>query len=690
MENDNNINCSEDILLNQYNKFQKRLEEKSTYYNNSIKYLKEIKTEIDRHIGNLNIINSESKLKKSTILDEIFNLFLDSMKAFLDNHKKLINSIIKHLENYISDIKVESPLYNEFKQFLHNYKNQQKKFNQIKDKFHESARVVETKTLKLVQKKNEKKINQPIDLSKKLKKEVETNLKKYQTSIDEINKKMEEYNSRKSQLIHFLVEIENNESEMYQSILKEFWKYELERMLQYFYQEKLVKFREKSQNNDKDINKEQKETLNKLKNNEKKEKKKSFEYKSNIDFDNCLENGDFNIYAETMEIIKNNFNNIYDDITIEKEKIKNNVRELIKKFFEFDEQKRISEIKEEEINLYFNSLKDPYTHNTFIKLLTKLRTNTKFNREKKLIDILGKSFLIIMEEAEKSRNFWTAKNCLILSQTFFYEEKQDDNSFKKIYPFELFKIKSWLLNKDFWIEYTFWMIEEEFKKFSELFDDITFEDLKNNKQFSPKINNRISDILFSQLLPSITNMLEFTHNKIDAIEIIELFHEKYTYLTEDKMKNLYQIISNDEEEIKKIKEKFKCNKKGNIIDEISNNQLNKKNINNEADNNKISENEIINNEKENKSIINNYKEENNKITEENKNTTSDKIEDKYLTSNVEKENNNIINDMNQDKKEKNKNNQENKDNKKEQDSFFNDFEFIFDNKTKSDKEIKKS
>ena len=72
---------------------------------------------------------------------------------------------------------------------------------------------------------------------------------------------------------------------MYKSILKEFWKCELEKTIEYFYQDKFVKWKEKTKNDSKDIDKEQNEVLNKLKNNEKKKKKKSFEYKSNIDFD---------------------------------------------------------------------------------------------------------------------------------------------------------------------------------------------------------------------------------------------------------------------------------------------------------------------------------------------------------------------------------------------------------------------
>ena len=221
-----------------------------------------------------------------------------------------------------------------------------------------------------------------------MKKEVGTNLKKYQTSINEINKKREEYNSKQTYLIKYYVDIEKNELIMYYVILNDFLKTEIQKIIKFFYQDKLSNLAEKKKK--KDIDKELEESLKKLKSNEKKDEKISFEYKSNIDFDKCLENEDFKSYAQNVDIIKKNFNNIYEGITLEKEKLKNNIKESIKIFFELDKMEKSKEIKEKDEKLYFNSLKDPSTHPTFIKLMTKLRTNSKFNRQKKLIEILGK------------------------------------------------------------------------------------------------------------------------------------------------------------------------------------------------------------------------------------------------------------------------------------------------------------
>ena len=552
------------------------------------------------------------------------------MKLFLENHKKLINKIINNLQKFVTGIKKENPIYNDFKQCFHNYKIEQRKFNQIKEKFHESALEAETKTLKKVQKKNEKKTNELVDLPKKLKKEVGTNLKKYQTSLTEINKKREEYNSKQTDLIKYYVDIEKKELTMYYSVLNDFLKTEIEKTIKIFYQDKINKLSEK--NKLKDIDKELEETLKKLKSNEKKDEKLSFEYKSNIDFDKCLENEDFNAYIETVDIIKKNFHNIYEGITLEKEKLKNNVRELIKKFFEIDKTVKFYQIKAEDEELYFNSLKDPSTHPTFIKIMTKLRTNSKFNRQNKLIEILGKSFKIILDEGEKNKSYWAAKNCMILSQ------------------------------------YDFWIVEEELQKFGKLFPDSNLEDIKNNKNFSPKINNKISEIIFSQLLPSITNMLEITKNNMLAVEIIELFHKKYNYLTEEKIQCLFQQITNNKDDIENMRKEYKkyLNKNKIINNEENINIIkNDKEINNIKANNKEENNKAINDKEEIFNIINNK--ENNDIESEKDSKDFNNINKNDINNKKDEPNSKIDNIINSNEKlldinysQKNKENEVNK------------------------------
>jgi hypothetical protein len=88
-----------------------------------------------------------------------------------------------------------------------------------------------------------------------------------------------------------------------------------------------------------------------------------------------------------------------------------------------------------------------------------MRTSTHLNRNKQLIDLLGESLKIILEEARKNKDYWTAKNCLILSQTFYYLEND-----KKIFSCECLKKNKWLETYDFWDGVCNYMIDEEFKK----------------------------------------------------------------------------------------------------------------------------------------------------------------------------------------------------------------------------------
>ena len=155
---ENNNESYEDILWNKYDYLQKRLNEKLLYYQSTIKYFRDVYNEIVKHKTNLELINNEVKLNKPTKLDEIFNIFKDIMYFFLENHKKLIINIIANLQKFIAGIKKENPIYYDFKQFLNNYQIEQRKFNQIKEKFHESALEAEIKTLKKVQKKMKKRL----------------------------------------------------------------------------------------------------------------------------------------------------------------------------------------------------------------------------------------------------------------------------------------------------------------------------------------------------------------------------------------------------------------------------------------------------------------------------------------------------------------------------------------------------
>ena len=356
--------------------------------------------------------------------------------------------------------------------------------------------------------------------------------------------------------------MEKNDLLIYYSTIKNFIKIERDKTVEFFCSDKINQLLMKSA--EKDINIELKKNLKRKKNDKIRRPLKAFnfeEHKSKIDFNSCIGNEDFNIYLDTIDVIKNKYS-VKFEIDVDEEKKKNSFRELLKKFFELDSQN--SELSEDNINQYYDYLKKiPSTHIIFVKILSKLRTNSEFKRKKNLIDILGKSVQILLEESEKKNDFWMVKNCIILSQTFYYEEEDVTNKqATKKYIFEYIRKNEWLTKKDFWVGYCSWLIDEEFLKIGEMFK-IELNDIKSNKTFSIKINNKISDVLFSQLLPSLSNLLEITNNKTYAFEIICLFQEKYIYLTKESAESLFSIVSKDKEEIQKLRKEYELKKEKN-------------------------------------------------------------------------------------------------------------------------------
>ena len=82
-----------------------------------------------------------------------------------------------------------------------------------------------------------------------------------------------------------------------------------------------------------------------------------------------------------------------------------------------------------------------------------------------------------MDEAKKNKDYWTAKNCLILSQTFYYMEKDT-----KIFSCEILKKNSWLNNYNFWSEFCFYMLDEELRKLVTQYPELNINDIYKNVQ----------------------------------------------------------------------------------------------------------------------------------------------------------------------------------------------------------------
>ena len=639
MENDEEYFINN--LWERYDILQKDLDYKIEAYQILQKYLEFIKAEIDKHEVSLRLKKTDINFKKKYRFCELFSLFENGYFDSLNNHKKFIKTIFDNLSKFILKAKEIKNIYNDFKQIVQNFKLEKNKYLESKSKYHESALEVETMTLEKI------KNYEAVDISRKLKEKVEINLNKYQSCINDFNKIIEEYNSKQTNLIKYYVEIAKFDLNIFYSTINNFINIERDKTVEFLCSDIINQLVMK--NAQKNIKLETKEKLKRKKNDKRRKPLKPFkfeEHKSKIDFDSCFENEEFNNYLDALDVIKNKYS-VKFEVDVDLEKKKNSFRELLKKFFELDSQN--SELSEENINQYYDYLNNiPSTHIIFIKVLSKLRTNSNFKRNKNLIEILGKSVLILLEESEKKNDYWIVRNCIILSQTFYYEEKDDKNNEIKKYIFEFIRQNEWLSKKDFWIGYCSWLVEEELLKIGELLK-ISLSDIKSNKTYSEKISNKISDVLFSQLLPSLTNMLEITNNKTYAVEIIYLFQEKYIYFRKDNVESLFNMVSNDKEEVQKLRKEYELKKEENKGEKKEEKNLSLKGIEtNETMNMSGSDldfnssknlNDIIKDKNSNLSIHSLNGEENinyNLIIEEDKESNEDDNPNKIIVENPDK------------------------------------------------------
>ena len=188
------------------------------------------------------------------------------------------------------------------------------------------------------------------------------------------------------------------------------------------------------------------------------------------------------------------------------------------------------EFKKEEKSELISMLKKPFYKSYFLITLSKQRTKGRFQRSVTLIQDLSEILHFILDESEKIKDYESAKNCIILSQTYYYDEnekiddkkkKEKQTEGKKIYLFELIKNNRWLTSLEFWDGLIEYMVDMDIKKNEEA---AISQGLTNNEKTK---KNRMSNICFSQLLTYTSNMIEFGLSKTDVESMVVKYSEKY-------------------------------------------------------------------------------------------------------------------------------------------------------------------
>ena len=185
-------------------------------------------------------------------------------------------------------------------------------------------------------------------------------------------------------------------------------------------------------------------------------------------------------------------------------------------------------------------MKENICRKYFLIILSKQRIRGKFKRSKKLLEELAEIFDFLLDIAENNKDFESARNCMILGQTFYCECKNNnDGKIYQKYLIKFIKNDKWYKKKEFWEEMIEFMIETEIKKNINL-------NLKNYN--NPVLRQRtLANVGFSQILPYTQNMLDLNFSKEQVTEIAKKFIEKY------KLEDSFaEVIYNNIKESNKI------------------------------------------------------------------------------------------------------------------------------------------
>ena len=497
--------------------------------------------------------------KEEENIPNVISIIKATNEKYNEYEEEMYVEIINNIKGLIDKMKKEKAYYDEYLKSLSAYKEEKKKMEKLKNLYHSNGQIAEKATLYLkelvIKKKlnNDSLINQQIEISENESKNRLQILSKdcgsYVNSLENVNALRIKLNLKQAKLLQRYESLEKYDKQLYANLIDIIHKYQ--NKIQALNREKIamVEGIQKSINIDRDI----RQLVESLRGKEKPEKEIPYiHYPTDIEFDRCFDTKDYKVANEVVKLMKTYSDKIFTDFDEKLEEKKNKMRELIVKFFDMN---RLTDLDDKKQLLEY--VKDEKTHDLFLIVLSKLRTNSRFCREKALIELVSEILLIILDSAKKQHNYEAAKNCVILSQTFYYTDESNPN--KKIYVLELIKSHPWLQSLEFWKEFILIMILKEFKKLEDMNSGADIKIWKN-QNVPDNVKSKIGEVLFSQILPYVGNMNEFNVDKRYIIKIIDDINQKYNYMGEARVEAIYDTICPSKEELQKIKEEIENDK----------------------------------------------------------------------------------------------------------------------------------
>ena len=544
-----------------YDSLQEMISSKKDYCNSIMNYLYNLTSclsDFQIRIKNisLNLENIEVSPEEKNIHNLIESINKEVLAKFEEINKTL-NEIYSLFEKYETNMKQEIKIYKEYKDTFNELSKKKKKLEQSKQIYHNTGKQMEYKVIQFV-KNNYLSLDQ-INQNEFLMEELDQitypphiSYEAYEKDLNVTNNLIEIYIQKQNKFFNFLPEIIAKDDVFYFNLVNTYVNL-LENE-----EKKLGEEINRLKDNKNFEKKENKSELKKLVENYEKNKieenKIKFEqYPTKIELNDCKNKKEFEIYFESINIIKKYVDRkIFPDYNYDIELKNFKMNELIKDLF----SNKREEINQSIKDTFLDLLEEPSVYHTFFVILSKLRSNGSFSQPKSLIDLLGQGFEIILSKSKKNKLYDNVKNCIILSQTYYYE----DDKKEKIYIFEAIKNNKWLKTPKFWRNFILYLTEKDLGRF----------DLKKEKDFQ-----KLGEVVFSNLLTFTSNMKNFEIDKRIIVKIMDEFLEKYNYVSEANKKVIYEMIIQEKEgeivnsdgELEKLRKEYDISLENNVDDE---------------------------------------------------------------------------------------------------------------------------
>jgi len=470
----------------------------------------------------LKVIIKENKNDNNEKISFIINKMIDVYSSITNIFQNSVQEIIAQLSKYLNDLKKIETKYNLFSEIYKVVNQKNKKILDLKNNYQHNGEELEKLAISYF-KNNEIPLN---ELNNSLIKTKEI-FNKYKNEVNDIDKYNQEYNEKLKDLIEsFYVPNKIN----FYDIVKEELNLNFRTILKILSKSILDLNTEKLNQNELFDEKTISNKMNPL------EKEKIISFSSNINFNECFTEKEYLVYVNTIKYIKGSIEdeNLYKDFDEEKEKSKIKIRKAMIIYFD----KNI-EITDEKRKKLINLMNDPTNHHMFLLIMSKKRNVSQ--RSKQFVDLMGECLNIILNMSIKNNDFEMIKNCIILSQTFYFIEENDN---QKQFIFKLIEKNEFFRDEEFWKNFIETILLEQFKVYQK-YNNLKNVDLATGKGVDmTNKNNKLSDLMFTQFLPFVNNMVDFNMDKNKVIKIVEYFKDKYKYFSESDLGVIMSLIEN--------------------------------------------------------------------------------------------------------------------------------------------------